>query len=339
MVFFAITNRCNAVCATCGFPRLRDDEKKDVDLDAAKRAVDRLAGMGVRMVSITGGEPLLHPGFLELCEHIDRRGLMISYIATNGLLLDEGIARSLSRLNVNIVGLSVDIPDGKGLGRSRRYDVAGAASRAKALLDRHGINCFAGVLTGNGPEEVRAVLDECRRLGFERAIFSYPQAGMDSSYRAAAPGARLDAGQARAVVDEIRRQKVRGRPRIFNTEENLREFLRVQSGGAGRFACPGGSRQFYLDWELDLYRCFNDGRRLGNIFDVESLDLGPDGCAGCTQQAFRDYASFYAAYDIVDCLRQGLLAADGRKLRVLLSRPDKAGAMSSLFEAFLGGFL
>jgi|GEM_PF-2411404 len=339
MVFFAITNRCNAVCTTCGFPRLKEEEKRDVDLAGAQRAVDRLAMLGVRLISITGGEPLLHPGFLELCQHIDRRGLMISYIATNGILLDERTTRALSKLNVNIVGLSVDIPDGNSLGRSRRYDVPGTVTRAKTLLDRFGINCYAGILPGKGPEEVCAVLDECRRLGFERAIFSYPQCEMGSSYRAAAPTARIDAAQAQSIVAEIRRQKGRGRPRIFNTEENLREFLLATSGSPGRYDCPGGRGQFYLDWDLNLYRCFNDERRLGNVFDITNLDVGPADCGGCTQQAFRDYGSFYAAYGFIDGLRRAMLSADGAKVRELLSDRRNLGAFSSLIEAYLGGFL
>jgi MoaA/NifB/PqqE/SkfB family radical SAM enzyme len=339
MVFFAITSHCNASCTTCGFPQLPPAQRKHVDLDGAMKAIDRLAENGVRMISLTGGEPLLHPGFLDICRHIDRRGLMISYLATNGILLDDKTARALSELNLNIVGLSVDITDQNGIGRSRRYDVVQTVARAKRLLDGYGINNFAGVLPGKGPDDVRAVLDQCRRLGFSRAIFSYPQSAMGSSYRAAGALAGLDARQARSIVDEIRRQKSLGRPLIFNTEENLREFLAAAGGHPARFACPGGTRQFYLDWNLQLYRCFNDGQLLGNINDLESLDFDCDGCAGCTQQAFRDYASFYAAYDIVDGLRQGVFSADGKKLSTLLSRPNKFSAMSSLFEAWLGGFL
>lgn len=339
MVFFAITCHCNASCTTCGFPDIPLKERKHVDPGKAKDAIDRLAKNGVRMISITGGEPLLHPGLLDICRHIDSCGLMISYLATNGILLDDETARALSELNLNIVGLSVDIPDEKGLGRTRRYDVVKTVGRAKRLLDKYGINSFAGVLPGNSPKEVQAVLDQCRKLGFSRAIFSYPQMAMGSSYRAASGLVRLDPATAEAIVGEIRRQKKRGRPGIFNTEENLSEFLQAQRGEESRFRCPGGSRQFYLDWDLDLYRCFNDGRLLGNMLDLESLDFAKNGCDGCTQQAFRDYASFYAAYDLVDGLRQAWLSADGRNVRAQLSRQNKIRAMSSLFEAYLGGFL
>ena len=97
MVFFAITSHCNASCTTCGFPQILPENRIHVDYQAFKKAIDKLAENNVRMISITGGEPLLHPRFIDMCRYMDEKGLMISYIATNGILLDDKIARELSR--------------------------------------------------------------------------------------------------------------------------------------------------------------------------------------------------------------------------------------------------
>jgi len=342
LVLFAITSHCNAACTTCSFPTIPHGERRHVPYERALGALDMLAENGVSMVSLTGGEPLLHPRFLDLCRAVDDRGMMISYIATNGILLDEIIARGLSKLDVNIVGLSMDILDGDGFGRTRPYDVRRAVSRAKTLLDGYGIASYAGVLPGRTPEDVRTVLAQCAKLGFSRVVVSYPQCHMSSSYRAAAdgPDTALGADAIGEIVKALREEKRKGRRlRMFNTEVNLDELLKAARGQKTAFGCPAGIWQFYLDWDLDLYRCFNDGPRLGNAPELENLDFECGACPGCTQQSFLDYASFYRAYELFDGLKGKVTGVGGKGRGRPLSVRDDLRAVSSLVEVYLGGFL
>jgi MoaA/NifB/PqqE/SkfB family radical SAM enzyme len=342
MVFFAITSHCDLSCTTCQFPQIPIDERKHVDYDASRKAIDMLAENDVRLISITGGEPLTHPRFLDICRHIDSKGLMISYVATNGLLLDDRIARELSGLNINIVGLSMDIMDDDGFGRTRSYNVRNVVRRAKKALDDHGIKCYAGVLPGRSPEDVGLLLDQCRDLGFSKVIFSYPQCRMSSSYRAAAKSADTDINhhQMREVVHAIKEEKrSNAKLNVFNTDVNLDEFLKIHGGEQPSYVCPAGDRQFYMDWNLDLYRCFNDNVLFGNLLDIGDLSFNCENCHKCTQQAFWDYASFYRAYDFLDGLRRGLVTGDGKSVSVLLSDRDNYRAVHSLIEAYLGGFV
>jgi MoaA/NifB/PqqE/SkfB family radical SAM enzyme len=342
MVFFAITNQCNAECMTCSFPKLPVAERKHVETASAKRALRRLRDMGVRMVSITGGEPLLHPDFLDICREIDRNDMMISYIATNGILLNEKIAVELKKLNVNIVGLSMDILDEKGFGRSRRYNVRKVVVRARKLLSENGINCYAGVLPGCSGKDLDIVIKQCEELGFDRVIFSYPQTSMDSSYRAAAktPETDLTPRQVRDIVETLKRRKRQWRGlRVFNTDINLDEYLLISKGENSRFQCPGGLEQFYLDWNLNLFRCFNDKEMLGNALKIKNLPDHIEICQGCTQQAFRDYGSFYAAHHFLWGLKDAALCGNGAAFRTILRKRTNWLAIRSLLEGYLGGFV
>jgi MoaA/NifB/PqqE/SkfB family radical SAM enzyme len=342
MVFFAITNHCNLSCTTCGFPQIPMDERKHVDYNALKKAIDILAENDVRMISITGGEPFMHPRFLDICRCIDRKGLMVSYVATNGHLMDDKIAEELSGLNINIVGLSMDTMDENGFGRTRRYNVRKVVKKAKEILDRHGINCYAGILPGRSPEDVSLLLDQCKEMGFTKLIFSYPQCRMSSSYKAAAVSVDtdIDIHQMERIVQAIKEEKrTRTTFNIFNTNVNLDEFLKVHKGETSAFACPAGKRQFYMDWDLHFYRCFNDDKFFGKVLDLPDLGFDCESCQKCTQQAFRDYASFYRAYDFLDGLGKGFISGDINRLRVLLLDRDNYRALHSLIEAYLGGFV
>ena len=59
--------RCNLSCAYCNE---YDDFSKPVPLDVMQERVDHLARLGTTIVTISGGEPLLHPDLDELIGHI-----------------------------------------------------------------------------------------------------------------------------------------------------------------------------------------------------------------------------------------------------------------------------
>src|SRR6202789_1390878 len=84
--------RCNLACTYCNE---FDDFSDPVPLDEMKRRIDKLASLGTAIVTISGGEPLLHPDLDEVIRHIRKRG-MIAGLITNGYLL---VPERIERLN------------------------------------------------------------------------------------------------------------------------------------------------------------------------------------------------------------------------------------------------
>src|SRR6266852_5664097 len=72
--------RCNL---DCGYCNEYDDVSQPVPLEEMKRRLDALANMGSSIITISGGEPLLHPDLDDIIGHIRRRG-MIAGMITNG---------------------------------------------------------------------------------------------------------------------------------------------------------------------------------------------------------------------------------------------------------------
>jgi sulfatase maturation enzyme AslB (radical SAM superfamily) len=64
--------RCNLACTYCNE---FDDVSTPVPLEEMKRRLDLLADMGTSIITISGGEPLLHPEIDEVIRHIQRREL------------------------------------------------------------------------------------------------------------------------------------------------------------------------------------------------------------------------------------------------------------------------
>ena len=62
--------RCNLACTYCNE---FDDHSKPVPLEMMCQRLDLLAELGTTIVTISGGEPLLHPDLDEIIAHIRRR--------------------------------------------------------------------------------------------------------------------------------------------------------------------------------------------------------------------------------------------------------------------------
>ncbi len=84
--------RCNLACEYCNE---YDDFSKPVPAESMFQRVDKLAALGTSVITISGGEPLLHPELDEIIRRIRERG-MIAGLITNGYLL---VADRIQRLN------------------------------------------------------------------------------------------------------------------------------------------------------------------------------------------------------------------------------------------------
>jgi MoaA/NifB/PqqE/SkfB family radical SAM enzyme len=78
--------RCNLSCAYCNE---YDQTSNPVPIEALRHRLDLLANLGTTIVTISGGEPLLHPELDDVISHVRRRGIIAGLI-TNGYLLTAG---------------------------------------------------------------------------------------------------------------------------------------------------------------------------------------------------------------------------------------------------------
>jgi MoaA/NifB/PqqE/SkfB family radical SAM enzyme len=102
--------RCNLSCAYCNE---YDDISKPVPTETILRRVDCLRELGTTVITLSGGEPLLHPDLDEIIAHIRRRGIIAGLI-TNGYLLTAARIHRLNRAGLDHLQISIDnvIPDG-----------------------------------------------------------------------------------------------------------------------------------------------------------------------------------------------------------------------------------
>src|ERR1022692_4230226 len=101
--------RCNLACKYCNE---YDDFSKPIPLETMKRRIDDLARLGTTIVTLSGGEPLLHPELDEIIAHMRKYPIIVGMI-TNGYLLTAERIQRLNRAGLDHLQISIDnvMPD------------------------------------------------------------------------------------------------------------------------------------------------------------------------------------------------------------------------------------
>lgn len=104
---------CNLACAYCN-----EYEKgtSPVPLDELKGWIDKLAELGTAHVTISGGEPMMHPELDEVIAHIRKRG-MIAGLITNGYYLKPERIKRLNCAGLEYLQISIDNVEPDGVSR------------------------------------------------------------------------------------------------------------------------------------------------------------------------------------------------------------------------------
>ncbi|OYD80863.1 adenosyl-hopene transferase HpnH [Azospirillum brasilense] len=162
--------RCNLACAGCGKIDYPDPIlRRRLSVEEALGAVDEC---GAPVVSIAGGEPLLHPEIHTIAAGIVARRKFV-YLCTNALLLEKRLDRFTPS---PFFTWSVHLDGGreehdKAVCQPGVYDRAVAAIRAaKARGFRVNINCT--LFDGAEPEKVAAFFDEAMAAGIDAVTVS-----------------------------------------------------------------------------------------------------------------------------------------------------------------------
>uniref|UniRef100_A0A7V4XV65 Radical SAM protein n=1 Tax=Acidobacterium capsulatum TaxID=33075 RepID=A0A7V4XV65_9BACT len=96
--------RCNLSCAYCNE---YDDVSKPVPLEEMLRRIDHLARLGTSIITISGGEPTLHPELDQIIARIRHHGRVAGMITNGYYLVPERIVR-LNKAGLDHLQISID---------------------------------------------------------------------------------------------------------------------------------------------------------------------------------------------------------------------------------------
>ncbi len=134
----SVTDRCDLRCAYCMPKRMEFLPRSEIlSIDELDRLASIFIGIGIRKLRLTGGEPLVRKGFVDLVQSLSRHignGLDEIAITTNGTRLAE-FAAPLAKAGVKRINVSIDSLDPATYARiTRGGDVAQAIAGVDAAL-------------------------------------------------------------------------------------------------------------------------------------------------------------------------------------------------------------
>ncbi len=148
----SVTDRCNYRCVYC---RTGNDGAQYAELAIADylRMIRLFVGLGIEKVRLTGGEPLLRAGLLELVGEIAQMRTVSGHkldvaLTTNGHLLAE-LAQPLKDAGLSRITVSMDAVD---------PETFAAITRVPRSFERVLAGIRAATAAGLGPVKVNAVL-------------------------------------------------------------------------------------------------------------------------------------------------------------------------------------
>ena len=228
-VAWQITNECNLACLHCieesGPGKAFRDE---LDEEHVFNILDQLMDHEVPYLSFSGGEPMVHPLFFKMVEHVSTRGSQLK-IETNGHYLTPQNCERLKELGVKAVQVSLDGASRQTFNRIRVRGEFDRTIEGMRNLRTAGVpieinfspTCF-------NVQEIGAVVD----LAYELGAYSFYTGRTMYTGNAVKTWHRLKVSneQYEAFFDALRSkaEEYGGRMRVYYHEAGLLEELRYR---------------------------------------------------------------------------------------------------------------
>ena len=219
--------RCNLACEYCNE---YDDFSKPVPLETMFSRIDKLAELGTSVVTISGGEPLLHPELDDVISRIRHHGMVAGLITNGDLLVPERIER-LNRAGLEWLQISIDNVTPDDVSKKSLKVLDKKLQLLAEYADFHvNINSVVGGGVSN-PQDALTIGKRAMELGFSSTVgIIHDGQGQVQQLK----------DEERRVYHEMKSMEKRSFTRINSFQDN------ISQGRPNQWRCRAGARYLYL---------------------------------------------------------------------------------------------
>ena len=159
LVFWEVTKGCNLRCIHCRATASELSSPLDLPTTKALNLIKQVSQSYLPIIVLSGGEPLFRHDIFELASYATSLGIRVA-LATNGTLVDNGVARRIKESGVRRVSISLDGADAAthdsfrgisgafdaALGGFRNLREQGMSLQINMTIARHNAHQLPGVL-------------------------------------------------------------------------------------------------------------------------------------------------------------------------------------------------
>ncbi len=219
--------RCNLACKYCNE---FDDFSKPIPTETMFQRVDKLGELGTSVVTISGGEPLLHPELDLIIARMRRHGIITGMI-TNGYLLMPDRIEQLNRAGLEWLQISIDNVTPDDVSKKSLKVLDKKLQMLAEYADFH-VNINSVVGGGvNHPQDALVIGKRALELGFSSTIGIIHDGD----------GQLQPLGdEERRVYHEMKAMEKRSFSRINGFQDNIAQ------GRPNNWRCRAGARYLYI---------------------------------------------------------------------------------------------
>ena len=219
--------RCNLACTYCNE---YDDFSDPVPIGEMVRRIEHLGKLGTSVITISGGEPLLHPELDDVIRAIRKTGAIAGMITNGYLLMPDRIER-LNRAGLDHMQISIDnvMPDDVSKKSLKVLD-----KKLQMLAEHADFHVNINSVVGGGipnPEDAYTVSKRALGLGFSSTIGIIHDGS--GQLKALGEGERM-------VWEKVRKLTRRSYSRFNHFQEA------IANGKPNDWRCRAGGRYLYI---------------------------------------------------------------------------------------------
>jgi MoaA/NifB/PqqE/SkfB family radical SAM enzyme len=240
---------CNCRCTICDFWRDERTHEPPMSLEAIGTLARKLSYLGPQIVSIGGGEPMLHKDLVRIVEVLSREHIPV--MITNGWYMTPELARALFRAGMYEVSVSIDYADpakhDTQRGKQGAFERAVSAlrvlqeNRVKPYQRVHMIS----VVMGDNINEIENLILLSRDLGVTYLVTLYSSKRGDQSFGSA------DSGLSRHLLNLKEKY-----PEFVSLQGYIAKFTQASADG-GIAPCYAGANLMNIDSQGNVTTCID----------------------------------------------------------------------------------
>jgi MoaA/NifB/PqqE/SkfB family radical SAM enzyme len=299
-VHYGVTHRCNLRCRMCGLWQT-GDEAAELSLSQVEKMAQVLQGLGVQVISLGGGEPLLREDIAGIVRAFAASGIS-PRLLTNGVIIDRKRLQDVA--DAGCADFSVSLDSTSPAVVDAILDRLGAFNEIMETISflsplikkKGGLGLINTVVSSKNLDGLPAIVDFAGKAGFQVSFVPVEVqqfsgrplkcAGEMDEFRLS-DGERKKAG---AVFRDLAGMKRKGRP-IFNSTRFLMAAGRHLSGESPSFPCLAGKLYFSIDPAGNFSMChrfcgWGDNRRI-SVLDGDFVKKFHEGSCRQTSKATR----------------------------------------------------
>jgi MoaA/NifB/PqqE/SkfB family radical SAM enzyme len=221
-----IIRRCNLACGYC---TEYDKTSSPISFEILEQRLRKLKGLGTFGISLTGGEPTMHPDLPQLVRKCRQLGFLRTGMISNGLLLRPQLIQALNEAGLQEMQISID---GVHANVTTEKVLDNLKKRLESLREHARFQVVvSGVIGAAPPAEVEEVIAFASKMGFTPRVLLIH----DSN------------GQLKLSREEVSlfERIVKKIPKTWKEFSDYRD--RLVRKGIAPFKCRAGSRYLYID--------------------------------------------------------------------------------------------